>query len=102
MCQRELEDTSHDVFEQNDMDNFCDLLKTMMSAGCYGHKLCSALRLLSHWRTSQSLKEKKEVASDGEAKEVDIKVERVFKVGRGPLFFAEFLAVINRNRGARC
>lgn len=35
--QSELEDRSHDLFEPSDMEDFCDLAKTLTELGIYGH-----------------------------------------------------------------
>lgn len=39
--QSKLESTDHDIFEPNDVDDFCDLAKLIIRPGVHGHVFCS-------------------------------------------------------------
>lgn len=79
--QSELKKTSHDVFDQNDKENFCDHTTRLIKPGDYCQLFCSALQRSSPMQIIQSFTEEKAIANDGECKEVDIKEKEVFEVG---------------------
>lgn len=86
-CQSELEDTSHNVFEQNDMDDLCKLAEKSVKPGSHGHAYCSLLQPFSEWRRQQTLTEEKVDSNDGVGQKDEVRDEKVFEEDQTQLFY---------------
>lgn len=75
-----VENTSHNMFERNDMENCCNLAKTLIMSGGDGLVSYSVLQVSSSWQRIQYLAEGKEVTNDGEGEKVEMKEEEMFEV----------------------
>lgn len=71
--QGKLKNNSHDLLGTSDIDDFCDLPKTLKNTGSHGNDYCSAILLSLWWRSLQSLTEEKEVANDEEGEELEVR-----------------------------
>lgn len=83
-----MENTSHDVFGPNEMDDFSDLAKMLIRHDFHSHLFRSALQFSSRWQRPYSLTEEKKVTNDGEGKEVETKEDEVIEVDQTPLLYA--------------
>lgn len=69
---RELENTSHDIFERDDMDDFCGLARTLIESFGNGHVFCVLSQLCKWWRKLQSFTQENEAENDGEGEKAVI------------------------------
>lgn len=61
-----LKDTRHNMFEPNDMNDYCDLSENLIIPLGHNYLFLSALYFSSEWRRLQPLRGKKKVSNDGE------------------------------------
>lgn len=84
--QKKLQNTSHDVFRSNNIENLCDLDKTLGNSGGHGHVFCSAHPFFPWERKRKSSTKEMKITNYGDDEEVETREEEVYKVEQASLF----------------